>query len=126
MRRFLTIGFFLVSASMPRAAWAGPVPTSAQIVSLTPSCSGISVTGNGSYQLGISRVTFSLADLTKDPFHSFVDSKEIDYSNPEPRQATATWNSTAVLTPGVSYGVGFQVWNKGYIVAYTVQKFTCA
>ena len=119
---------FLV-ATMPATAQAATkVETSAAIVSLTTSCSGISVTGTGSYQQGIGRVTFVLIDLTKDPYSNLVDSKYIYYSKPLPKQVTETWNSTVSLTPGTTYRVGFDIWDyAGWRVQLALDRrdFTC-
>lgn len=121
--------FALLMVPFARVAQvATKVETSAAIVSLTPSCSGISVTGTGSYQQGIGRTTFVLIDLTKDPYTSYVDSKYIYYSKPLPKQVTESWSSTVVLTPGTTYRVGFDIWDyTGWRVqlARDHRDFTC-
>lgn len=118
----------LLVATVPATVQAGKVQTSATIVSFTPSCSGISVTGTGSYQSGIGRATFVLIDLAKDPYSNLVGSKYIYYSKPLPKQVTETWNSTVFLTPGTTYRVGFDIWDyTGWRVQLALDRrdFTC-
>lgn len=133
--RWLGILLLLLVATMPTIVQAANVETSAAIVSLTPSCSGISVTGAGSYQQGIGKVAFVLADLSVSifyPSNPVVDRKEFSYnSKPLPKQVTESWSSTFALTPGTPYRVVFQVWGKlapysGLsLVAYDGANFTC-
>ena len=122
----------LLFATMPATVQAATkVETSATIVSLTPSCSGISVTATGSYQQGISRVAFVLADV-REVYPVIVDQKEFSYnSKPLPKQVTESWSSTFALTPDTPYRVVFQVWGKQapytfpQLVAYEGVNFTC-
>lgn len=134
--RWLGILLLLLVATMPMNVQAATkVETSATIVSLTPSCSGISIIGTGSYQQGISKVAFVLADLSKSifyPSNPVVDRKEFSYnSKPLPKQVTESWSSTVALTPGTPYRVVFQVWGKQapytfpQLVAYEGVNFTC-
>ena len=119
-------------AIMPATVQAATkVATSAAIVSLTPSCSGISITGTGSYQQGIGKVAFVLMDVSES-YPVIVDRKEFSYnSKPLPKQVTESWSSTLALTPGTPYRVVFQVWGKlapysGLsLVAYDGKNFTC-
>ena len=134
--RWLGILLLLLFAAMPATVQAATkVETSATIVSFTPSCSGISITGTGSYQQGISKVAFVLADLSKSIYDPSieVDRKEFSYnSKPSPKQVTESWSSTFALTPGTPYRVVFQVWGKQapytfpQLVAYEGVNFTCA
>ena len=133
---WLGILLLLLVATMPTIVQAATkVETSAAIVSFTPSCSGISITGTGSYQQGISKVAFVLADLSVSifyPSNPVVDRKEFSYnSKPLAKQVTESWSSTFALTPGTPYRVVFQVWGKlapysGLsLVAYDGKNFTC-
>jgi hypothetical protein len=127
---WLGILLLCLMATVPATVQAATkVETSAAIVSLTPSCSGISITGTGSHQEGIGRATFVLIDLTKDPTSSLVDSKDIYYSKPLPKQVTESWNSTVSLTPGTSYRVAFHIWAKTrpgpQLLASDLEDFTC-
>ena len=129
---WLGILLLLLVATMPPIVQAATkVETSAAIVSLTPSCSGISITGTGSYQQGIGKVAFGLMDVSE-PYPVVVDRKEFSYnSKPLPKQVTESWSSTLALTPGTPYRVVFQVWGKlapysGLsLVAYDGKNFTC-
>ena len=123
---------FLV-ATMPTIVQAATkVETSAAINSLTTSCSSISITGTGSYQQGIGKVAFVLADVSN-PYNAVIlYTKEFSYnSKPLPKQVTESWSSTLALTPGTPYRVVFQVWGKlapysGLsLVAYDGKNFTC-
>ncbi len=115
----------LIVAALPALVRAGPVPTAAEITSLTTSCSGTTATATGSYQAGITSATFSLA-RTDISVGNSVDFKWIGYSAPYPKQVTETWHSTVTLTPGVPYAVGFQIWNRGSLIAYAPPvHFTC-
>ncbi len=115
-----------VLAVMPTVQ-AANLQTSAAIIYLDPACSGISVTGTGTYQPGIGRSDFMLIDMTKDPFHNYVDSKNFYYSPPLPKQVTESWGSTVSLTPGTPYRVAFHIWDRTglYVEAFAVQDFTC-
>ena len=132
---WLGILLLLLVASMPMNVRAATkVETSATINSLTPSCSGISITGTGSYQQGIGKVAFVLADVSE-PYPvgpKIVDRKEFSYnSKPLPKQVTESWSSTFALTPSTPYRVVFQVWGKQapytfpQLVAYEGVNFTC-
>ena len=136
MGKWLGILLLLVVATVPATVQAATkIETSAVIVTLTPSCSGISITGTGSYQQGISKVAFVLADLSVSiyyPSNPVVDRKEFSYdSKPLPKQVTEGWSSTFALTPGTPYRVVFQVWGKQapytfpQLVAYEGVNFTC-
>ena len=130
-----SIMLLFLFAAMPATVQAARVETSATIDSLTPSCSGISITGTGSYQQGISKVVFVLADLSVSifyPSNPVVDRKEFSYnSKPLPKQVTESWSSTVALTPGTPYRVVFQVWGKQapytfpQLIAYEGVNFTC-
>lgn len=121
----VVLALSLLTAVMP-AASAGKLPASAAITSLNTACSGISVTGTGSYQAGIGRSDFVLIDTTKDPFTNLVDSKYFYYSQPRPKQVTESWSSTVPLTPGTQYRVFFHVWdNSGMLEALARTDFTC-
>ena len=129
---WLGILLLLLVATMPTIVQATTkVETSAAIVSLTPSCSSISITGTGSYQQGIGKVAFVLADVSES-YPVIVDRKEFSYnSKPLPKQVTESWSSTVALTPGTPYRVVFQVWGKlapysGLsLVAYDGKNFIC-
>lgn len=132
MWRWLGILLLLLVATVPTNVQAATkVETSAAIVSLTPSCSGISITGTGSYQQGINKVAFVLMDVSES-YPVAVDRKEFSYnSKPLPKQVTESWSSTVALTPGTPYRVVFQVWGKlapytyPQLVAYEGANFTC-
>lgn len=133
--RWLGILLLLLVATMPTSVQAATkVETSATIDSLTTSCSGISITGTGSYQQGISKVAFVLTDTdqVRNGGVTVVDRKEFSYnSKPLPKQVTESWSSTLALTPGTHYRVVFQVWGKQapytfpQLVAYDGVDFTC-
>jgi len=132
MGRLFGILLFFLVATMPTIVQAANVETSAVIVSLTPACSGVSVTGTGSYQQGIAKVAFVLADVSNYSNPVVVDRKEFSYnSKPLPKQVTGSWSSTFALTPGTPYRVVFQVWGKlapysGLsLVAFDGSNFTC-
>ena len=130
---WLGILLLFLMATVPATAQAATkVETSAAIVSLTTSCSSISITGTGSYQQGIGKVAFVLADVSN-PYNAVIlYTKEFSYnSKPLPKQVTESWSSTLALTPGTPYRVVFQVWGKlapysGLsLVAYDGKNFTC-
>lgn len=133
MGRLLGILLLLLVATMPATVQAATkVETSAAIVSLSSACSGISITGTGSYQQGIGKVAFVLADVNDVNKVVVVDRKEFSYNSKLlPKQVTESWSSTFALTPGTPYRVVFQVWGKlapysGLsLVAYDGANFTC-
>ena len=120
-------------ATVPATVQAATkVETSAAISSFTTSCSSISITGTGSYQQGIGKVAFVLADVSN-PYNAVIlYTKEFSYnSKPLPKQVTESWSSTLALTSGTPYRVVFQVWGKQapytfpQLVAYEGVNFTC-
>jgi len=79
---------------------------------LDASCSGITVDAQASDPNRIASATITLSQINPDGSTTPVDGTAFTYGNPLPRQISETWHSATVLTPGVTYRLLFQVFEK--------------